>query len=368
MKLGIITMHSVIHHGSVLQAYATQRFFEKKGYDVEIIDYQYPNVWHEEHGLNVFKPNLKTKIARVLGLKPYYRGRKKIIQFQKKYYKLSKHYDTPKSIKEQPPEYNIYLSGSDQIWNPKFTCGDTVYMLDFVKDKKKRISLSSSFACQNLPDKYKDQYRKFLSRYLFLSVRENQGVNIMRSLLGREVEVTLDPTLLLDRKEWESFVYKYDSKRPFIYLYMLDYAYNPKPYIYELTKYFSEKLGLIVKSNVKIPSEFNTCYEDVSDAGIEDFLSNICNASLVITSSFHGTAFAVNFGTPLLAVVPEKNTDDRLSSLLQNLQLDNCIVSVNTDFNRINPYYNREEQQERLDKLRLTTFKFVNKAIEDEKR
>lgn len=363
LKLGILTMHSVIHHGSVLQAYATQHFLEKEGYDAEIIDYQYPNIWHEQRGLNVFKPGLRTKIARLLGLKPFYRGRKKIIRFQHKYYKLSKHYETPESIAKQMPIYDVYLSGSDQIWNPKFTCADSVYMFGFLPEGNRIVSFSSSFACKQLPQEFIPLYKKNLSRYDALSVRENQGKDIIQNLLGRTVSVTLDPTLMLGQNDWKRFVKDSSDNGKYIYLYMLDYAFDPKPYIYELTKYFCKKLKLKVKTNVKIPDSYEIPFVDVSDAGIEDFLSYTCNAALVITSSFHGTAFAVNFGTPLLSVVPRKGQDDRLSSLLHNLGLENCIVEIGTNFDNITPYYNKGKEQEKLSNLRKASLEYIHTAL-----
>lgn len=363
LKLGIVTMHSVVHHGSVLQAYATQSFLEKEGYDVEIIDYQYPNSWHEKHGLKVFKPSLKTKIARFFGMKPYCKGRNKIIKFQRKYYKLSMHYETPESIYKQSPIYDVYISGSDQIWNPKFTCADPVYMFGFLPKDKYIISFSSSFACKELPEQFVEVYAKSLSKYRYLSVRENQGKQIINSLIGRTAAVTLDPTLMLNKEDWSKLLKKKGDK--FIYLYMLDYAYNPKPYIFHLVKYYSEKMKIKVFSNVSIPESFGINYVNVSDAGIEDFLFYTCNAALVITSSFHGTAFAVNFGTPLFSVVPQKGQDDRLSSLLHNLGLDNNIIDIGSPFGNLSPFYDVEREQQKLDIMRKESLNYIRIALND---
>ena len=357
-------MHSVVHHGSVLQAFATQEILRKSGHEVEIIDYQYPNPWHEEHGLHIFKPSLKTKLAKVLGLKPFFRGMKKITRFQKTHYHLSPHYKTFQEIERNPPKYDVYISGSDQIWNPKFTCGDPTYMFGFVKGKANLMSLSSSFACQELPENIKDSYKSLLARYQFLSVRENAGADIIERLLDRKATVTLDPTLLLDEKDWKPYVRFLKEEDPFLFLYMLDYAYNPTPYIYELTKYMSKKLGLKIKSNVTIPPDIGLEYEDVSDEGIEDFLYNVKYSSLVITSSFHGTAFSVNFGTPLFAVIKEKSKDDRLSSLLKNIGLANCIVNIDTPLNDgLNPFYEKSEEQKSLNVLRKKTMDYIFSSL-----
>ena len=198
-----------------------------------------------------------------------------------------------------------------------------------------------------------------------MSVRENQGRQIINSLIGRTAAVTLDPTLMLNKEDWSKLLKDKEKGDKFIYLYMLDYAYDPKPYIFHLVKYYSEKMKLKVFSNVNIPKSFGIDYVNVSDAGIEDFLFYTCNAALVITSSFHGTAFAVNFGTPLLSVVPKKGKDDRLSSLLHNLGLDDNIVEIDSPFNNLSPYYDVDREQKQLDLMRTQSLNFVRRALKD---
>ena len=147
-------MHSVVHHGSVLQAYATQELIRQLGHDAELIDYKYPNDWHYANGYPHLKGKItwKTKIASTLGLRPQYRRAHKIRKFMRRYYNLSNHYLSPESLLSNPPHYDIYIVGSDQVWNPRFMQGDTMFLLAFTPETSKRISLSSSFACKILPD------------------------------------------------------------------------------------------------------------------------------------------------------------------------------------------------------------------------
>lgn len=360
-------MHCVVHHGSVLQAYATQELIRQLDFDAELIDYRYPNDWHYANGYPhpKGKTTWKTRIASTFGLRPRYRKAHKIKKFMHKYYNLSKPYLSPESLIDNPPLYDIYMVGSDQVWNPRFMQGDTMYLLAFAPENCKRITLSSSFACKVLPDKKIDSYRKELSKFYSISVREKQGTEIIRNLLGKDVKVTLDPTLLLDSTFWNLHAKNPKERDKFLFLYMLDYAYNPTPYIYDVVKYMQSKFGYKVYSYTNIPQEFNIQYIDVSDAGIEEFLGYIKYSSLVITSSFHGTAFSVNFGVPLLAIVPQVREDDRLASLLEMLELSHCIVPYGTSAISLNPTYDVEKEQRLLEYYRSDSVEYLRNALSD---
>lgn len=161
-KVGVITMHSVINYGSFLQAYATQTIIEKLGYECEIIDYQFPNDWHFKRGVfgvSGIKSQLLNIIHKV-GIKPGHRKKTKLKKATKKYLHLSKMYRNPCEIKRTPPIYDIYVTGSDQTWNPKHTKGDDVFLLSFAPENAKKISFSASIAGRYLSEDYKPLFKK----------------------------------------------------------------------------------------------------------------------------------------------------------------------------------------------------------------
>lgn len=368
MKIGIITMHNVVHHGSVLQSYATQLLFETLGHDATIIDYKYPNRWQEEHGRYIYKPSLKTRIARWIGLKAKHRKRNKILHFMSKYYRLTRKYSDIDELNANPPSFDIYVTGSDQVWNPRFTCADPAYFFTFEPDGSNIMSFSSSFACNSLNDDVAKIYKGYLSRYKFISVRENQGAKIVQKLLGKTPPVTLDPTLMIEASQWNKFVKPTPQKGKYIFMYMLDYAFDPKPYIFELAKYFSEKFDKPIISNSEIPAEYEIRYSVRQNVGIEDFLSLISNSFMVITSSFHGVAFSVNFGIPIIGVVKSDADDDRLSSLLQNLELGNCVARIGTPAADLYPFYDVTQEQKMLNKLRQDSKNYLETALSSFKK
>lgn len=342
-KVGIITMHRVKNYGSALQAYATQYVVEKLGYECEIIDYQYPNVYQFERGYYhdpvwkfIIKSNLwwlRSKWRKHNKLK--YRFK----QFYKNFLKLSSFFDSPQSIRSAPPAYDIYLTGSDQVWNPKYAKGDTVFLLDFVTSKKK-IAYAASFASDKLEGQFANSFKPLLQQYEAISVRESGGKKIIKDLLEKDVPVVLDPTLLLDADEW-SRLSAMGSRhlcqgQQYILVYMLDYAFDPSPAIYDIIHKLQEQTSYEVISIGRLDEHRISPYKTVREAGPLEFLQLFRHASYVITSSFHGTAFAINFGIPFFPVVsPSSINDDRQISLLRSLGIEKCAIPADVDMNTL---------------------------------
>ncbi|WP_272515896.1 MULTISPECIES: polysaccharide pyruvyl transferase family protein [unclassified Providencia] len=370
-KVGVVTMHEVVNYGSFLQAYATQYVIEKLGFECDIIDYQFPNEWHIERGI-VGARGIKKNISNIvykLGIKPGHRKKIKLNKAINKYLNLSKRYNNPTEIKNDPPIYDIYLTGSDQTWNPKHTKGDDTFLLAFAPDNAKKISFSASLAGNNLEEKYKSLFKKFLLKYDNLAIRDSGGNKIIRELIGKEANVTLDPTLMMNRNEWSLFSKNRDSKysdNSYIVFYLITHSFDVTPYIYQLLKNLQEKTGLKVYSFSKIPSSFRINYEICHDIGAEDFIELFEKSSYVVTSSFHGTAFAVNFGIPLYSVIDSLDTtDDRQVSLLHKLEIEHCLVPLNKPFDDIQPVYNVEKEQLNLEKLRSDSFEYLKNSLSD---
>lgn len=371
--VGVVTMHKIVNYGSFLQAYATQYIIEKLGYECNIIDYQFPNEWHFKRGINQTR-GIKKNIANIihkLGIKPEHRKKIKLNKAVNKYLNLSKKYKTPSEIKKKPPIYDIYVTGSDQTWNPKHTKGDDTFLLAFAPDDAKKISFSASIAGNNLEEKYKASFKKLLLKYNHISIRDSGGNKIIKELIEKEVHVTLDPTLMMNRNEWSLFSKNRNSIYPdngYIIFYLITHSFDVTPYIYKLLKELQEKTGLKVYSFSEIPISFGINYETCHDIGAEDFIELFEKSSYVVTSSFHGTAFAVNFGIPLYSVIDSLDTaDDRQVSLLRKLEIEHCLVPLNQPFDEISPVYDVEKEQLILEKLRGDSFKYLNNSLSGKK-
>jgi len=237
-------------------------------------------------------------------------------QFWKEYIVYSPPY-TEKELFDSPPaSYDVYLSGSDQIWNPIKFGLSRVYFLCFVPSGVRKISYASSFANFHFDDSEQSSVIiEYLKSYNAVSVREEHSCKELMSL-GISVAHVLDPTLLQTKSDWiKSLSLKNEESRD---PYVVAYAMNDHIKLYE----YAKKVANALRMNLKVigmknrknsPNlEFNVEYFPC--AGPREFVSLFANASFAVTNSFHGTAFSVNFNIPFICL--ESNLPERIISLL----------------------------------------------------
>lgn len=364
MRIGVVTIFDVPNYGTVLQAYALRKYLQSMGNEVSIINYTRNNSWVKKHNVPCKQIWLKIFMHK-LRLTSYGRLNAHLNYFRKKYLGLTIKYDTLEKMEiEDWREYQMFITGSDQVWNSNYIYGDSVYMLSFVPKGVLKISIGASFAQEQLNETFLKKYKKYLEQYNALSVREANGKNIIENQLGilKNVKIVVDPTLLLPKEKWQTY-FPCSKKLPpkYILFYMLDYSFNPKPYIFEVAKYFQRKMNCPVFALAGYKRSRKAAglkMKDVGDSTIPEFLHYFCNASLVITSSFHGTAFALNFGKPLISVVLS-NGDDRQTTLINQLSVNQCAVTIGSPLNCINPYYDFATEQKKLCLLRKDSIDWI---------
>ena len=345
-KIALMTIYQVPNYGSVLQAYATQRVIERSGHSCHLIDYRYPNEWHYAHGRP--RPSILSRIKQKMSLMLNIRTGKLMNateRFRRKYLNMTSRFDDYEALKRFDWSEYILVTGSDQVWNPRFLNGDKSFMLGFAPGSVRKVSVSSSFACKTLPPRLVDTYRRLLSQYDAISVRENNGADIITSELGltQHPYVMLDPTLLLPFDEWRELINDKSIKsvsEPYILVYELTYAFDSQKAIASAAKRLVAEYGCrtIVnlgegKSVMPLASHGVTVLNRCG-CSVEEYLSLIAGASAVVTNSFHGTAFAVNAGRPVLTVIPQGG-DDRQVSLLGSLSMEQVAVSADKDLSSI---------------------------------
>jgi len=361
-SVGIITIHDIYNYGSILQAYATQKVITELGYRAEIIDYKYPNPFHGR------QPSLKNKIFSktnallkdLLPEKKYTTYVNRYKSFTKKHYKLSENsYPSVQSLMDNPPEYDIYLAGSDQIWRPKFIKGDPCFFLDFVKERKK-IAYASSFGCTSIPHEYKAKYARYLKTFSAIGVRELPGIEIIKELTEKEAQLVLDPTLLLTDQQWTEVMEPSSNNKPYILCYGNT---TPDKYMEKLALHIQKQTGLkIIRVNGKFYDYFNDKMEYVLDAGPAEWLGLFSNASIILGQSFHATAFAVNFKKPVVPILRgDENHDSRQKHLLNLLKLQHRAVNVGDEFpkvdaNLFNVDYNNPTEILKIERMKSINF------------
>ena len=304
MKIGIITFHWATNYGAVLQAYALEKYLITKGHIVEIIDY---------------KPRRNVLLQRLTWIKNgswrNFKKERKINLFRKKNLILSKRtYSSNKSLRRITDEYDAVICGSDQVWNMSFIQyaekGKETYSyyLDFLPASVKKIAYAVSFGCNEIKKEYESNVQEYLHDFKIISVREKTAEQILHKL-GIKAKVVIDPTLLLSRKEYDSFVASSNQ--------------SDKVFIYKLHK--NQKT--FEKIEDFLQKRFS-CEYTTNKMGIGDWLHAIKTSKMLLTNSFHGVVFSILFEVPFISVMVEgSDMNDRITTLLENLGLEKRCVS-----------------------------------------
>lgn len=365
MKIGILTMHRVIHFGSVLQAYALQRILFELGYPNEIIDYVYPNEFH----LGKQRKNIRTRISEALhSILPFTikKTENKIQSFiDNDLIKSSCCYKSPESIAKNYPEYDVYITGSDQVWNTDYLKGDKTFFFNFLPKKAIRISYASSFGRFSFEGNQAKKWLNDLYYYKAISVRENKAQAIIKSHTGIDSEIVLDPTLLLTKDDWISFA---DTNRKiggdYILVYMLTYAWQPFPYALNVIEHFEKKTGYkVVVIEPLWLQENKSEWIYLENQSPQEFVNLFLNAKLVLTSSFHGTVFSINLERPFYSLVKENNlNDDRIVSICTQLDLSNNLLYYNTKPHDL-PKSDFSQSRVKLNQLRKKSIHYIQNSL-----
>lgn len=340
MEVKVITRHSPSNYGSLLQSIATIKVLQKMGCNAEIIDYQR----EDERGMGIIKSQLKIKKERYgnpLSRLAYILVRYPVEKYaQWRFDKMRRRYlpKTPRMrfIEELSSlKSDMFMTGSDQVWGPMMNgMYDKAYFLEFVTGNIPKVAYAASFGKTQFDKQTEDDYTRMLSKYSAITVREKSAVEIIQSWgLDNCLGQVLDPTLLLDKNQWKEVLglnkRKVKYKKKYILLYLIHNYPEHSAYAQSL----SEKMNLpIVRVNPffhqkRIGEKFFCC-PDVSD-----FVSMVENASFMVTDSFHGTCFAINFNVHFVELLPQNGTSTRNQSILELTGLTDRIVKDYSDFN-----------------------------------
>ena len=325
-------MHKVSNIGSVVQAYALQHKIKQLGLDSEIIDYDYPYPKEKNISLYTILNNIVIFFQNFVWGFPNKKRERRMTLFREKYLICSNVSYDRESIKKKPPEYDIYCTGSDQVWNPYYIGDDTNFMLSFVPEDKPKISYAASFATNDMPDYLVELYSNCLKEYDSITVREQAGVDLVNRMVGKDAKVVCDPTLLLSREEWDEFaeLSELHLKEDYILVYILGYMYNPRPNIYNIISVVQKALGCKVYYINGNKSEFFMPHSKIiKGVGPMEFVDLFKHASFVITDSFHGTAFSTIYNIPMMSVVNTDSKDGRMSTLRNSVGGSKSIVPYN---------------------------------------
>lgn len=367
-RVGIMTWYRYENYGTALQACAMSKIIQQLGYEAYFINYRPKKA--VENILDFSTILSKVKITLKDSMHPVYSTAERTAlynQFIEQNIKETKPCNTQPELNVLNDQFDAFLCGSDQIWAP--TVFDEKYFLSFVKQDEKKVAYAPSIGLTIIRnEKIKKAMGELIKTFRHLSVREQQGAQLLNDYYGAKAEVVLDPTLLLSADEWDTFISQESlAKSKEIGKYLLCYFLNDEGRYQKETKDLAKKLGLKI---IAIPTHKKSKLSKVPyEVGPDEFLALVKNAAYVCTDSFHGMAFSINYNIPF-GVFPrfkeneKNNQNSRVFSLLNLLGMENRIVdasdfAVRCDFTKAN---------KRLAKLRETSrdylVKSLNQAIE----
>lgn len=372
MKIALMTWFHYINYGTALQVFASCEYLEKLGYEVQVIQYypEIPPVYYKSKA-DEFITRGKNKIYKLTHSKnildTFYERMFK--DFITHFIQLSPVVSTKEDFISLNNQYDVFICGSDQIWSPLNF--NPRYFLDFVQDPERMIAYAPSLGASRIEQPGLDKkIAELTNRFHYLSVREKTGASIIRSLNGRKAEVVLDPTLLLNKEEWEETFSGENNKRPYLVTYFL--RENRK--YWRVVKEVARKLELdvcvipVFADDLKMDGQKNGEKQIFIEKNVNpvEFVGLIRNASYVCTDSFHGMTFSVNFNKQFLPFKrfsdkAKDNQNSRVLDFLNAVGLKDRLYEGDTlniskiDYTTVNT---------KFEALRKKSREFLNTALE----
>ena len=370
MKAGLISFHNAYNYGAALQAYALQEYILLQGVDCEYIHYvnaqrkatydmgaQFRQALQKKNAVRAAKVLVGTPFIRLRGLKFNAFYAKQLRRTKRMYTNA----DEAASLNDA---YDRFIVGSDQVWNPDHNGGDTAFLLSFVRDSSKKISYSSSFGLDVIPEEFREDYIAALSDFAYLSTREQRGIELIRELTGRKAQLVLDPVFLLPKEKWNAL--RKDTKRAGDRPYVFFYTNSPSQVTdFLCTGYPMDGLDRhILSSHVKAKDFVNPHTKVKVSMSPENFLGEIANAALVVTASFHCLAFSIIYEKPFMVMLTGNyGRDERIINLLRMLGLEDRILTTASTAEQVAASIDYATVREKLKPLRDESENYLRSAL-----
>jgi len=367
MKADIITMHMINNYGSVLQTYATCEMFRMAQIEAEIVDY-YPERLVGYGSLKQLyidakpfhKNTIKCIIVALINWPSYKLQNRVFRPFTKKYIPLSKRYESISELQNDPPKADIYCTGSDQVWNNYLDSKkqfDKAYFLNFGDSAIKRMSYAASFGRSDFNKEELKQIQKMLSKYEFVSVREESGLTVLKQANVDNGKCCLDPTFMIDKQIWLNMAESINEKD-----YILVYKLHEDSIASEVA------IALGKKYNKKVIRISTALHRRIKGGKtillptVGQFISYITTATMVVTDSFHATALSINFNVPFYTV-RWRMFNDRAESILNKVGLEKRLISTIEEAVQLQEKIDFESVNHKLDVERKISMKDFQMAI-----
>lgn len=348
MKLGIVTINDNDNYGNRLQNYATQEIL--KSINIE------PKTLINSSSLNEKKFYVLRKLKN-LGKNDTYNLNEERKKRFKEFNGFIDYYKKKITAFSRDDKFDFYLTGSDQVWNPNFGRLRDVDLLSFVNPNK-RISFSASFGVNEISEKCQKKVNKQISKFKAISVREDSAKDIIERITTRnDIEVLIDPTMLLTAEEWDKVFKK--PKQLTNDKYILNY------FLGNLSEERKKEIYQVARENgcevINLLDKNSPFYE----TGPSEFLYLEKHAFLICTDSFHSSVFAIIYNRPFIVFDredKEEKMNSRIETLLKKFKLKNR--KYTGKITKENLQHDYTEAYKILEKERQKSIEFLEKALD----
>lgn len=379
-NIGVVTWYNSINYGTCIQAYALTRFLLNKGYNAYIpenLKYYY-GIKHPIDSILVLIKKLKVKhnftrkiIANNKLLQKIQSKFKERIDKNSNFAKKMNNIYSIKNSKDYDNminETNIFITGSDQIWNPYHTTPP--YMLAFANKQHKKIAYSSSIGVEKIPSNKIGIYKKYLSKFNKIGVREKTAQVELSQLLNKDIVTVLDPTFLLNKEEWHEIIDNEISKSLPTKKYIFCYFIGKNRKWENQVKDFAEQNGLEVYCALSESYLVPNVGILKPELGVQEFINYLMHADFVATDSFHAMALSINFNKEFIAYkrfndMDKNSQNSRIFDILSTFHLLNRLVENNNYLDIVRQDIDYIKTNEILCELRQKSEKFLINAIEE---
>lgn len=367
-KVLITTMHRGSNFGSALQVYALTNALKKIGLTSMVLDYIPERIKFSK----VIGRLLKTLFSLSSSLQQRYQAFRGVCillsntfyygRFFRRELSMTKSYYGVKEIEKDNLHADIYMTGSDQVWNSTYNQGiDRVFFLDFLPKDAKRVAYAASFGKTELEEWERETTKTLLNRYSAISVRESSALGILESIDIHNGVNVLDPTFLLNKADWEERCPRLKMKDK----YLLIYSVEPeKQQLIKIAREIADRLNLKIYMVAWGFKPYAGVDKMICDIDPLKLMSYFLHADYVVASSFHGTAFSVNLNKPFISVAP-KCFNTRAQSLLNLVGLSERLITFDSySLDRALATIDYTSVNEILESERTKSMKYLKSVVE----
>lgn len=363
MRIGIVTFPESTSFGATLQMYALYSAVKRLHADAEVLNYQNEYMRKGLHTHASQQSTVKNLCRQALHIRQKLAFRR--FEKEMKLYPRRTLHD-PATLPEVSRRYDAMICGSDQVWNPDVTGADMSYFLDFCFPETRRIAYAPSFGLASLPKDFEDKVSQELAKFRYLSVREEDGRRLIEKMLHQNVSVVTDPTFLLRQEDWADVEQQHPlAQGEYILYYTVHSSRSLERFCKELAAKKHMKVIRIGGNFISQMKKRGSMAEDACDIGPREWLSLMRNAHCVVTNSFHGTAFALNFQKDFY-VEFSSTANGRMENLIRMTGLQSRVVRDGKTDAAADEHIDYQAVNEGLDAARALSWEYLRRAVECE--